>query len=473
LGLTAGTRLGAYEVIEQIGEGGMGQVYRARDTKLHRDVAIKVLPDSFASDADRLARFEREAQVLASLNHPNIAHVHGLEESGGVGALVMEFVQGDDLSVLIGRGPMSLADALPIAKQIADAMEAAHERGIIHRDLKPGNIKVRPDGTVKVLDFGLAKALDPAATSSQEALNSPTVSARGTQLGLVIGTAAYMAPEQARGKPVDRRADIWAFGVVLFEMLSGQRAFEGEDVSVTLASVIKDQVRWEALPADIPESLRRLLRRCLEKDPRRRLRDIGEARFLLEEPASAFTAIDLTAPASTAAFQMARWRRALPIAATAVIAAAAASIVTWSLRPPAPENAAVVTRFPIVLPDDQAVTWQNVAAFAISPDGARIVYAANRQLYLRSMSDVEAKPIPGTNVDAGSPFFSPDGQWWDSSRAWTPRCERSRSAAACRSPCAKSTRPGAPRGMTTQSSLRVAHRGCCACLPTAASRRSW
>ena len=390
----------------------MGQVYRARDTKLNRDVAIKVLPESFANDADRLARFEREAQVLASLNHPNIAHIHGLEESRGVGAIVMELVQGDDLSVLIARGPMPLADALPIAKQIADALEAAHEQGIIHRDLKPANIKIRSDGTVKVLDFGLAKALDPAATSSVEAVNSPTLSVRGTQMGLIIGTAAYMAPEQARGKPVDRRADIWAFGVVLYEMLSGRRAFEGEDISVTLASVIKEDVSWPSLPADLPEPLRRLLRRCLEKDPRRRLRDIGEARLVLEDPASSAPVTSAPAAATVASRDAAPlWQRAMPIIATAVIVGAAASVVAWILWPPLPPATAVVTRFPIVLSDEQVITQQNVSVVAVSPDGARIVYAVNRQLYVRSMGDVEARPIPGTNVNAGSPFFSPDGQW--------------------------------------------------------------
>jgi eukaryotic-like serine/threonine-protein kinase len=300
LALTSGTRLGVYEITAALGAGGMGEVYRGRDTKLNRDVAIKVLPESFANDVDRLARFEREAQVLASLNHPNIAHIHGLEESNGVGALVMELVEGDDLSVLIARGPMPLADALPIARQIADALEAAHDQGIIHRDLKPANIKVRADGAVKVLDFGLAKALDPAASSSAQAMNSPTLSARATQVGLIIGTAAYMAPEQARGKTVDRRADIWAFGVVLYEMLSGQRAFEGEDVSVTLASVIKEDVSWQALSGDLPEPVRRLLRRCLAKDPKRRLRDIGEARLVLEDPAS-FEPVRSGPPAATAA----------------------------------------------------------------------------------------------------------------------------------------------------------------------------
>ena len=409
--LHPGNRLGSYEIVAPLGAGGMGEVYRARDTKLNREVAIKVLPASFANDADRRVRFEREAHVLASLNHPNIAHVHGLEDSSGFGALVMELVEGDDLSVLISRGRIPLGDALPIAKQIADALEAAHEQGIIHRDLKPGNIKVRPDGTVKVLDFGLAKALDSAATSSPEAANSPTLSARGTHVGLIIGTAAYMSPEQARGKAVDRRADIWAFGVVLYEMLSGQRAFEGEDISVTLASVIKEDVSWPALPADLPEPIRQLLRRCLEKDPRRRLRDIGEARLTLEDPAaSELETRRQSATTRVSPTPVPFWRRALPIAATALVVGAAASVLTWNFRPPA-AGAPVVTRFPIVLPEDQSATRQNVAVVAVSPDGARIVYAANRQLYLRSMSDLEAKPIPGTNLDAASPFFSPDGQW--------------------------------------------------------------
>src|SRR5580765_5361357 len=221
LALTTGTRLGVYEVTAQIGEGGMGQVYRARDTKLNRDVALKLLPDAFASDPDRLARFTREAQTLALLNHPNIAHIHGLEESNGIRALVMEFVEGADLSQRIARGPIPLDEALPIAKQIADALEAAHEQGIIHRDLKPANIKVRSDGTVKVLDFGLAKAMDPAGASSADVINSPTLTVRATQMGMILGTAAYMAPEQARGKAVDKRADIWAFGAVCYEMLTG------------------------------------------------------------------------------------------------------------------------------------------------------------------------------------------------------------------------------------------------------------
>ncbi|MBA2260430.1 MAG: serine/threonine protein kinase, partial [Acidobacteria bacterium] len=277
--LSVGTRLGPYEIVSPLGAGGMGEVYRARDTQLNRNVAIKVLPELFALDAERLARFTREAQTLAALNHPNIAQIYGLESAGAAGtrALVMELVEGEDLSVVIERGAVPLAEALPIARQIADALEAAHESGIIHRDLKPANVKVRPDGTVKVLDFGLAKALDPVGTSSADAMRSPTLTARATQMGMIIGTAAYMAPEQAKGKAVDKRADIWAFGVVLYEMLTGARAFDGDDVSEVLATVLKSEPAWHALPADTPPAIRRVLRRCLEKDPRKRLSAIGDA----------------------------------------------------------------------------------------------------------------------------------------------------------------------------------------------------
>jgi serine/threonine-protein kinase len=386
-------------------------VYRARDTKLLRDVAIKILPEAFAHDAERRARFEREAQLLAALNHPNIAHIHGVEDSGGAGALVMELVDGDDLSSIIARGPMPLDDAIAIARQIADALEAAHEQGIVHRDLKPANIKVRADGTVKVLDFGLAKALDPTGSSSADTMNSPTLTVRATQMGLIIGTAAYMAPEQARGKAVDRRADIWAFGVVLYEMLSGERAFKGEDISVTLASVIKDEASWQALPADLPLAIQRLLRRCLEKDPRRRLRDIGEARLVLEDPAPLSQATNQPADAKPGTLQSASlWRRVLPIAVTAIVAAGTVSVLAWSMWP-RPATPPVVTRFPIVLPDDQQIGRPGMGVVAVSPDGSRIVYAANRQLYLRSMGDVEARPIAGTDLDAATPFFSPDGEW--------------------------------------------------------------
>jgi eukaryotic-like serine/threonine-protein kinase len=262
--LAPGARLGPYEILSELGAGGMGQVYRARDTTLNRDVAIKVLLPAVANDPDRLARFGREAQVLASLNHPNIAHIHGVEESGGTRALVMELVEGPTLADRLAQGPIPLDEALPIAKQIAEALEAAHEQGIIHRDLKPANIKVRADATVKVLDFGLAKAMDPAAASSAAAMNSPTLSAHATQAGIILGTAAYMSPEQAKGRAADKRSDIWAFGAVLYEMLSGERAFKGEDISDTLAAVLRQDVDWTALPTSTPAVVRRLIARCLD-----------------------------------------------------------------------------------------------------------------------------------------------------------------------------------------------------------------
>src|SRR5258705_2388089 len=285
--LSSGVRLGSYTILSSLGSGGMGEVYRARDSKLGREVAIKVLPELFAGDSDRLARFEREAKVLASLNHPNIAHIYGIEDSGGVSALVMELVEGQTLAELLwaGAGPrgLSLDEALPIAKQIAEALEAAHDQGVINRDRKPANVKDRTDSTVKVLDFGLAKALQPSGPSSASAMISPTISIHGTQAGLILGTAAYMSPEQARGKPADRRADIWAFGVVLFEMLAGRRPFDDGDMSETLAGILKSEPAWEALPGATPVALSRLLRRCLQKDPRQRLQHIGDARLEIDE----------------------------------------------------------------------------------------------------------------------------------------------------------------------------------------------
>ncbi|MEI6246665.1 MAG: serine/threonine-protein kinase, partial [Acidobacteriota bacterium] len=285
MSLTSGTRLGPYEIVAPLGAGGMGEVYRAKDTKLNRDVAIKVLPESFALDADRVARFTREAQVLASLNHPNIAQIYGIEEQGSTRALVMELVEGEDLSAHISRGAIALPDALPIAKQIADALEAAHEQGIVHRDLKPQNIKVRADGTVKVLDFGLARTLD-TGLGTRDSHNSPTMTTPAmTAAGMIMGTAAYMSPEQARGRAVDRRADIWAFGCVLYEMLAGRPAFHRETVTDTLSAILRDDPEWAPL-ANVPPRIDQLLRRCLEKDAKQRLRDIGEARILLSDTAS-------------------------------------------------------------------------------------------------------------------------------------------------------------------------------------------
>ncbi|HJZ74471.1 MAG TPA: serine/threonine-protein kinase, partial [Vicinamibacterales bacterium] len=291
MSLQQGTRVGPYRIVSAIGAGGMGEVYRAHDATLNRDVAIKVLPDLFAADPERLARFTREAQTLAALNHPGIAHVYGVVN----GALVMEFADGEDLSAIIARGPLPLTDALPIARQIADALDASHEHGIVHRDLKPANVKVRPDGTVKVLDFGLAKAMDPTPSSSaagpvgpgsgpaNAVMNSPTFTAHATKMGVILGTAAYMAPEQARGRAVDKRADIWAFGVVLFEMLAGRRPFDDDEVTGVMARVLERDPEWTLLPATLPPALRALLERCLAKDPKARLRDIGDARHTLDE----------------------------------------------------------------------------------------------------------------------------------------------------------------------------------------------
>jgi eukaryotic-like serine/threonine-protein kinase len=283
--LVSGARLGPYEIATPIGVGGMGEVYRATDTNLKRAVAIKVLPASVSGDPDRLARFQREAEILAALNHPNIAAIYGLEKSDGATALVMELVDGPTLADRIAQGTIPIDEALPIAKQIAEALEAAHERGIIHRDLKPANVKVRSDGAVKVLDFGLAAVTQESGPRDVNATNSPTLTLAATRAGVIMGTAAYMSPEQASGKPVDKRADIWSFGVVLWEMLTGERLFEGETISHTLAFVLTKEPDWGQLPVSVPEPIHHVLRRCLEKAPRRRLADIADARFDIEEAA--------------------------------------------------------------------------------------------------------------------------------------------------------------------------------------------
>jgi Tol biopolymer transport system component len=413
LALTPGTRLGVYEIAAPIGEGGMGQVYRATDTTLGRQVAIKILPDAFAADPERMARFEREAKTLASLNHPHIAAIYGFEKSGGAYALVMELVEGEDLSQRIARGPIPLEEALPIAKQIAEALEAAHEQGIIHRDLKPANIKVRSDGTVKVLDFGLAKAMEPAAGSSPSMSMSPTITTPAmTQAGMILGTAAYMSPEQAKGRAVDKRSDVWAFGCVFFEMLTGRRAFEGEDVTDTIAAVVRGEPAWSALPADVPEQIRLLLTRCLEKDRNARISDVGVARFLMTEtmPTPAQPAAAAT---PSAAVPRPLWRRALPIVATAVVMSAMVGAAAWTLKPAPPAPSSPVTRFALTLGEGQTFTTNNAQSLGLSPDGTRLVYAANLQLYLRSLSELDARPIPGTlqtTLTPVAPVFSPDGQ---------------------------------------------------------------
>jgi len=411
--LQPGDRLGAYSVTAKIGEGGMGEVYRARDTKLDRDVALKVLPEAFTADPERLARFEREAKVLASLNHPNIASIYGLEESAETKALVLELVEGPTLADLIGQGPMTIDAALPIARQIAEALEAAHEAGVIHRDLKPANIKVREDGTVKVLDFGLAKAFQPEAADASVS-QSPTISltAAATQMGMVLGTAAYMAPEQARGKVVDKRADIWAFGAVLFEMLSGQGAFGGDDLSQTLARVIERDPDWDALPPGMSPALETYLHRCLEKDPRRRVRDIGDVRLALD---GSFDAAASAHPSEEVLDSRSTSRRWSAVAALTALAAGAAG--GWAVRAPAPPTPAVppAVSFDIELPEGISLPPGIGTDLVLSPDGDTLVYVANddtgRRLYVRRMNEPgHGAPIPGTE-GAGRPFFSPDGEW--------------------------------------------------------------
>jgi serine/threonine-protein kinase len=412
--LASGTRIGSYEVIAQIGAGGMGEVYRARDTRLKREVALKILPDSFANDLERLARFQREAEVLASLNHPNIAAIHGLEESDGTRALVIELVEGDTLAERIARGPIPVDQALAIAKQIAEALDAAHEQGIIHRDLKPANIKLRDDGTVKVLDFGLAKwgPSGADALSAPGATHSPTLSVAFTGVGTILGTAAYMSPEQARGRMVDKRADIWAFGCVLFEMLTGTRAFDGTDATEMIAAVVRGEPEWQAVGSTTPPKLIAVMKRCLQKDPRLRARDIGDLRFELDEvsqaPASADTSVVIA--------HMPLWRRAIPYAAVVLLTAGLTGLVAWLLRPPASDRP--VARFVINLPENERFSNTGRHAVAISPDDAHIVYGANGRLNLRRLDHLVATPIRGTEgalaslVESGrNPFFSPDGQW--------------------------------------------------------------
>ncbi len=398
--LSIGTRLGSYDITGVIGAGGMGEVYRARDTRLNRDVAVKVLPELVAADPERLARFEREAQTLAALNHPNIAQVYGLEESAGVRALVMELVDGEDLSQRIARAAIPIDDAIPIARQIADALEAAHEQGIIHRDLKPANIKVRPDGAVKVLDFGLAKAMGDEFTNPANLANSPTFSSpvAKTQIGVILGTAAYMAPEQARGKAVDKRADIWAFGCVLFEMIAGRRPFDGDNVTDTLASVVKDEPPWAALPAGTPRALGELIRRCLEKDPRQRLRDVGEARVMLSSP------IAVAPPARVQQGALnALWLAALVV--VAIVAAIAAYSVA-RFRAPAP---APLPRLMLSLPVHG--TAQRDFAAVLSPDGQKIAYLTDDGVWLRRLSEDSATKLYDDELLGRVLFWSPDSAW--------------------------------------------------------------
>jgi len=401
--LWTGTRVGVYEIASLLGAGGMGEVYRARDTKLGRDVAIKILPPAFAADPERLARFEREARVLASLNHPHIAQIYGVEESSGITALVLEFVEGETLAArLQGTRSLGLTDILAIARQIADALDAAHERGIVHRDLKPGNIVITPDGTVKVLDFGLARGAN--ASDDCELTNSPTM-LRATVDGVLLGTAPYMSPEQARGKAVDKRTDIWAFGCVLYEMLAGRRAFPGETTTDSLAAILEREPDWSALPPSTPPHVQRLLRRCLDKDPKRRLRDIGDARADLD-------AVHAAAPAARSASPvLSPVRRFSSVSLVVALAGAAAALVWMSIRS-APARSRSVT-FTFAAPND---TQLDASAPIPSPDGARIALTARstsgqRSVWVREIGSTAVRQIPDTEGVQGSPFWSPDARW--------------------------------------------------------------
>ena len=400
-----GKQMGSYKILSLLGKGGMGEVYRARDMKLEREVAIKVLPAEFTQDPGRLARFEREAKLLAALNHPNIAAIYGLEESDGIRFLVLELVEGDTLAERLVKGALPVEKALEVGRQIAEGVEAAHEKGVIHRDLKPANVKVTPEGKVKILDFGLAKAFE-GEISVTNISQSPTLTAEMTRAGVILGTAAYMSPEQAKGKEVDKRADIFAFGAVLYELLSGTRAFEGETIAETIAAVLKSEPDWEGLPESTPSSIRTLLRRCLTKDVHDRLEGIAnvrvEIKLVLEEPATvSSTGVDGVA-------QPPLWKRAIPWSIAVVSVVIAISMAFWSSQQ---STAPPLTKF-VIAP---ALVGSTIVGgnLAISADGGHVLYRNNTvkgyQLYLRSLDDLVERPIPGTENAVG-PFFSPDGK---------------------------------------------------------------
>jgi serine/threonine protein kinase len=415
MSLSPGSKLGSYEIVSPLGAGGMGEVYRARDTRLGREVALKVLPTAFASDPERMARFQREAQVLASLNHPRIGAIYGFEDSNGIRALVMELIAGPTLADCIARGAIPVDEALPLAREITEALEAAHDRGIVHRDLKPANIKITSDGDVKVLDFGLAKAVE-GDVSSTDIQNSPTISRMATQAGIILSTAAYMSPEQAKGKTVDRRTDIWAFGCVLYEMLTAKHAFEGETVTDTLAAVIRGEPDWTLLPANTPQAVGNLLQRCLKKDPKQRLQSIGEARITLDEVLSGCTQardpvqesrlLPTTNPSSP---------RVLPWAVAALLGVALL-VALFALRQASRPSAQKFTELSLWISPDQQLDTISGPAVVISPDGSRLAYVIRDRgsnagkLYVREMDNRAAMLLGGAG-GADVPFFSPDGQW--------------------------------------------------------------
>ena len=417
--MTPGTRLGPYEISVQIGAGGMGEVYRARDTKLDRDVAIKILPDHLAADPERIARFEREAKTLAALNHPHIAAIYGFEEANGLHALVMELVEGPTLADRIAQGPIPIDEALPIAKQIAEALEGAHEQGIIHRDLKPANVKVRTNGTVKVLDFGLAKAMEPAHTAASSISMRATITTPAmTQAGIILGTAAYMSPEQARGKAVDKRTDIWAFGGILYEMLTGRVAFREDTISDTIAAILGREPEWSALKT--PASLRRVLQRCLEKDPGRRFHDIADVRIEIEDVMSG------AAGSSPDPTTVNAWRQPVRLlgSVAAVVALVAVGALTWSLQKAGLANTAPprISRMTIASSGTAALGIANDRSLAMTPDGTRVVYVGiNNQLLVRALDRLDSTAIYTGAAPLNWVFVSPDGRWVGFAEARTLR----------------------------------------------------
>lgn len=429
MSLQAGTHLGPYEILSPLGAGGMGEVYRARDTKLDRDVAIKVLPDTLVRDPERVARFQREAKVLASLNHPNIAAIYGFEEFSGQRFLVLELVEGDTLAERLRGGAMPVDESLEVCRQMAEALEAAHEKAVIHRDLKPANVKVTLSGVVKVLDFGLAKALAAEPTDSAPA-DSPTITADYTRPGVVLGTAPYMSPEQARGRPLDKRTDIWSLGIILYECLTGKRLFHGETATDSMGAIMHKEPDWSLLPPETPPTIQLLLRRCLTKDRKQRLQDIGDARIELEaaidDPTSSFLTLVPAALDPMRGARPAIWggallqtatllrRATIPWFASAVFALGLLIALWAPWRSP---GSPPITRFSLNLSSAQPLAssvlpWHS--RVAISPDGGRLVYVGSRggrrQLYLRELGAFETTPIAGTE-DALNPFFSPDGEW--------------------------------------------------------------
>lgn len=415
-----GKTISNYKILEKLGEGGMGVVYKAHDTKLGREIALKALPEEFAQDRERLARFEREAKLLASLNHPNIATIYGLEESEGLNFLTLELVEGDTLAGKLTSGPLKVQDALEMCRQIAEALESAHKKGIIHRDLKPSNIKVTPEGKIKVLDFGLAKAFEVAEVGDAAGMDpykSPTMTVGSSRSGVIMGTAAYMSPEQARGKPLDKRTDIWSFGCVFYELLTGKQLFLGETTSDMVAGILKQEPDWKALPKELPVRIRDLLRRCLQKEPNKRLHDIADARIEIEETLSKPSEPTIESIAETEEIQPSLKKQAFPWGLTAIIAVTVAVIVSvavWTFKPSPTPPPRLAKRFVVNLPPGHKFGGSGYGnRLALSPDGQSMVYSANDgekyQLYLRPLDKLEATAIPGTE-NAIHPFFSPDGQ---------------------------------------------------------------